>query len=141
MLADPAGKLHCSDVIALSVVGAAFADENPVAIFQLVQHLCSFNLKFQVPFVSGKKDRERSQRNLFRCIGRYFGKRLAVGDDKAWLFAEGCEGFFQFCVTGYNRDCTGFQYIADGLLLRKNQTSFWGGRVDRDDQNDKIIWI
>lgn len=141
MLADPARKLHCSNVITLPVMGAAFTDENFVTIFQLVQHLCAFDLKLQISFVSGKQDGKRGQWNIFRCIDRHFGKCLAVGDDKAWLFAKRRKCFLQFCVTGYNRDCTSLQYIADGLLLREDQTSFWGGRVDRDDQNDKIIWI
>ena len=121
MLADPARKLHCSNVITLPVMGAAFTDENFVTIFQLVQHLCAFDLKLQIPFVSGKQDGKRGQWNIFRCIGRYFGKRLAVGDDKAWLFAKRRKCFLQFCVTGYNRDCTSLQYIADGLLLRERQ--------------------
>ena len=41
----------------------------------------------------------------------------------------------------YNCSCICFQNITDRLLLRKNQTSFRGGLIDRNNQHDKIRWM
>ena len=138
--ANPVRQFFRANIAALAVMRAAFGDEHSIAILQRIQLCSTENRLPQIAFVSGKQDGERGQLDIFRHQLVHNAERLRVRDNQPRRLTQGFQRAGQLGFAGDKRNCACFQNIADGLLLREDQTSFWGGRVDRDDQNDKIIW-
>ena len=128
-------------VIALTVMGTAFGNQDSVTIFQPLNRCNAFYCRFQQSFIPCHQDGKRGERDIVRRFSRNLCKYLAVGNDHRRLFAERCKGIRQSVFLNDNCRRIGIQNIPDGLLLRQNQASFRSCLVNWRNQQDKITRV
>ncbi len=138
MFPDKIRQFYGADILALPVVGTALGDQDSILIFQQIQGSCAVHGGLKVSLISCEQDRERSQRNILRHVGGNLFESLTVRDDQGRRFSERSQGLLKLGIPCYDRDGARFQNIPDSLLLRKDQPSFWGGLVDRDDKDCQV---
>ena len=118
---------------------ASFRYEDSVPVLEVIQRMSSLNLHFEVSLVSREQYRERSERNICRCLLCNTLEYLAVCDDKRRLLAKRIEYFFE-AVFFHNHSCRiRLEYVADRLLLREDEPALRGSFVDRNYENNQIV--
>ena len=119
-------------------MGAAFADQHLVSVFEILQGSGSLHCSFQTSLVPGKQNGEGCKRDFpWGILGNLF-KYLAVCDHHSGLLSQAFQGFLQPVFLHNYRDPVGIQDIPDGLLLRQDQPSLWRRFVDRHYQDYKV---
>ena len=133
-LFEPGWNLDSAYVAALSVMGTAFRDQNPVSILQSADRCRARYRGLQEAFISGHQNRERGQGDLRGNHPAYFAEYLRVGDHEFRRLAQVCQRLCQFRIPADQGRSTRFQNVPDRLLLGEDQTALGGGFVDGDHQ-------
>ena len=107
----------------------------------MIQSRHALHQLFQIPFISGKKDGKRSQKNILWRICRNPGKYLAVRDHHFGLLPQRRQHPCQFIFLKDNGSRIRFQDIAYGLLLGQDQPSLGSSLVNGHYQHCKILWF
>ncbi len=137
-LLEEAGDFDGADVIVLAVVGAAFGDEDFVAVAEVLYGAGAGGEGVEVAFVAGEEDGEGGEGD---ALGDDFGdaaEDLGVGDDEAGRVFEPGEGGGESGFLGDDAMGVGVEDVADGLLLGEDEAAFGRGGVDGGDEDDGV---
>ena len=138
MCLQPARDLDRSDVVALTVMGAALRHQDPVPVLQVFHCADPLHGGLQKAFVPGHQDRERGQRDLVRHQGADRPESLAVRDHQRGIDPRFLQDDLQLRVPADHRHRPPVHQVPDGLLLGQNQPALGGGLVHGTDQDTEI---
>ena len=141
MLPQPTRNLHSADILTLSVVGAALANQDFIPILQCFYGCYALHGTFQKSFIPRHENGKGCQWNVQRCILADLGKCLTVRNDHGRLFCQTFQGGFQCVFLRYHRNGIRFQQIPNGLLLGQNEPSFRSRTVDGCHQHHQIFCL